>query len=37
MNKNVIISVKGKQVSGDEEPNILELITEGKYYKDEEG
>ncbi len=37
MNKDVIISVKGKQISGDEEPNTLELITEGKYYKDEEG
>lgn len=37
MNKNIIISVKGKQISGNEEPNIFELITEGKYYKDEEG
>lgn len=32
MDKNVIISVKGMQVSDDSEPNIMELITEGKYY-----
>ncbi|NSW91654.1 MAG: DUF1934 domain-containing protein [Firmicutes bacterium] len=33
MDKNVIISVRGKQSSGDEVSNTLELITEGKYYK----
>lgn len=33
MNKNVIISVKGTQSSPDSDPNILELVTEGKYYK----
>lgn len=32
MNKNVIISVKGKQNHGGEESSI-ELVTEGKYYK----
>lgn len=32
MDKNVIISVKGMQVSDDREPNIMELVTEGKYY-----
>lgn len=37
MNKDVIISVKGKQSTRNEIPNTLELITEGKYYKDEEG
>lgn len=33
MNKDVIISVKGNQVSDDQDANALELITEGKYYK----
>ena len=33
MNKNVIISVKGTQVSPDNDTNMLELVTEGKYYK----
>lgn len=33
MNKNVIISVKGTQSSPDSDTNILELVTEGKYYK----
>lgn len=33
MNKNVIISVKGIQTSEGNQPNILELVTEGKYYK----
>jgi len=32
MNKNVIISVKGRQNHGGEE-NSIELVTEGKYYK----
>jgi uncharacterized beta-barrel protein YwiB (DUF1934 family) len=33
MNKNVIISVKGNQAMDREESNIMELVTEGKYYK----
>ncbi|NLK87976.1 MAG: DUF1934 domain-containing protein [Clostridiaceae bacterium] len=33
MDKNVIISVKGTQSSNDQVENILELVTEGKYYK----
>jgi uncharacterized beta-barrel protein YwiB (DUF1934 family) len=33
MNKNVIISVKGIQTSPNNDKNILELVTEGKYYK----
>ncbi|MCX7711161.1 MAG: DUF1934 domain-containing protein [Clostridia bacterium] len=33
MNKNVIISVKGTQASPDQDTNVLELVTEGKYYK----
>jgi uncharacterized beta-barrel protein YwiB (DUF1934 family) len=33
MNKNVIISVKGSQMSPDQDSNVLELVTEGKYYK----
>lgn len=33
MDKNVIISVKGTQSADDQEPNVLELVTEGKYYK----
>ena len=33
MNKNVIISVKGTQGTEGQEPNKLELVTEGKYYK----
>ncbi len=32
MNKNVIISVKGAQ-STREDTNVMELVTEGKYYK----
>jgi len=36
VNKNVIISVKGSQVSNDHEPSVLELITEGEYYKEGE-
>ena len=32
MDKNVIISVKGTQVAEDRDPNIMELVTEGKYY-----
>jgi uncharacterized beta-barrel protein YwiB (DUF1934 family) len=33
MKKYVIISVKGTQTSTNQDPNILELVTEGKYYK----
>ncbi len=33
MKKYVIISVKGTQTSANQDPNILELVTEGKYYK----
>ncbi len=33
MDKNVIISVKGTQSSNDQVENVLELVTEGKYYK----
>lgn len=33
MNKNVIISVKGTQTFDNQGTNILELVTEGKYYK----
>lgn len=33
MNKNVIISIKGIQTSGNKNSNTLELVTEGKYYK----
>lgn len=36
MDKNVIISVKGTQTSQDQDSNILELVTEGKYYKEDE-
>lgn len=33
MNKNVIINVKSTQTGFDNDPNTLELITEGKYYQ----
>jgi len=33
VDKNVIISVKGKQSANNQETNILELVTEGRYYK----
>ncbi|AUG56318.1 MAG TPA: DUF1934 domain-containing protein [Ruminiclostridium sp.] len=33
MNKNVIISVRGIQTTGNRVINTLELVTEGKYYK----
>jgi len=33
MKKYVIISVKGIQTSNNKDTNILELVTEGKYYK----
>ncbi|HEX2946194.1 MAG TPA: DUF1934 domain-containing protein [Clostridia bacterium] len=36
MDKNVIISVKGTQTSEDQDSNVLELVTEGKYYKEDE-
>lgn len=36
MDKNVIISVKGTQTASDQDANILELVTEGKYYKEDE-
>lgn len=32
--KDVIISVKGTQNNSQGDPNLLELVTEGKYYKD---
>jgi len=35
MGKNVIISVKGTQTANNDE-NILEFVTEGKYYKEDE-
>lgn len=35
MDKNVIISVKGTQAANDDNSNILELVTEGKYYKED--
>jgi uncharacterized beta-barrel protein YwiB (DUF1934 family) len=35
VDKNVIISLKGTQTAEDEEPNVLELVTEGKYYKED--
>lgn len=34
MNKDVIISVKGSQASNYKDSDALELITEGKYYKE---
>ena len=33
MDKNVIISVKGTQTAEDQDMNVMELVTEGKYYK----
>ncbi len=33
MDKNVIISVKGTQAAEDQNMNVMELVTEGKYYK----
>ncbi len=33
MSKDVIINVKGVQTGDDNDPNTLELITEGKYYR----
>lgn len=33
MNKNVIISVKGTQMPVNQDPTMLELVTEGRYYK----
>ncbi len=36
MDKNVIISVKGTQTANDQVADILELVTEGKYYKEDE-
>lgn len=33
MNKDVIISVKGSHTDTEQETNVLELVTEGKYYK----
>ncbi|MGI6778519.1 MAG: DUF1934 domain-containing protein [Acetivibrionales bacterium] len=33
MNKDVIISVKGSQTAENQQDDILELVTEGKYYK----
>jgi uncharacterized beta-barrel protein YwiB (DUF1934 family) len=36
MNKDVIISVKGTQTSINMDTTVLELVTEGKYYKKDE-
>lgn len=33
MDKNVIISLKGTQSAEDQDSNVMELVTEGKYYK----
>lgn len=33
MDKNVIISVKGIQTAEDSDQNVMELVTEGRYYK----
>lgn len=33
MQKSVIISVKGTQSNEHTDPNVIELVTEGKYYK----
>ncbi len=33
MSKDVIISVRGSQVAEDSDESVLELVTEGKYYK----
>jgi uncharacterized beta-barrel protein YwiB (DUF1934 family) len=35
VDKNVIISVKGMQAAEDQETNVMELVTEGKYYKED--
>lgn len=35
VNKNVIISVKGMQTAEDRETDVMELVTEGKYYKED--
>ncbi|MDD3840928.1 MAG: DUF1934 domain-containing protein [Clostridia bacterium] len=35
MNKDVIVSIKGKQINLDKEEDIIELITEGKFYSKE--
>ena len=36
MDKNVIISVKGTQTAEDQDTNVMELVTEGKYYKEDD-
>ena len=36
MDKNVIISVKGTQSTNNQVNIIMELVTEGKYYKKDE-
>ena len=36
VDKKVIISVKGKQSENDQEANVMELVTEGRYYKQDE-
>lgn len=36
MDKNVIISVKGTQSAEDQDVDIMELVTEGKYYKEDD-
>jgi uncharacterized beta-barrel protein YwiB (DUF1934 family) len=36
MDKNVIISLKGTQSAEDQDTNVMELVTEGKYYKQDD-
>lgn len=36
MNKSVIISVKGTQTLANNDSNVLELVTEGTYYKEDQ-
>jgi len=36
MDKNVIISLKGTQTANDQDAGFLELVTEGKYYKEDD-
>jgi uncharacterized beta-barrel protein YwiB (DUF1934 family) len=35
VDKDVIISLKGMQTAEDQETNVMELVTEGKYYKED--
>lgn len=36
MDKNVIISLKGTQTAEDHDMNVMELVTEGKYYRQDD-